>query len=94
MKYHYLIFIAFIFFSCNSHGQKNVANDEEAEYNKPVIDQLIKVGDKLDSPRTIQHWIYFANTTDRDNFMQLAKDNGYQIDDTTSLPDTVKPITT
>jgi uncharacterized protein (TIGR01619 family) len=47
--------------------------------NGRVIENLEEHGDKLEKERQVDHWIYFKSETDRENFIDSIKENGFEI---------------
>lgn len=57
-------------------------NEEIKEYmsNTKVVMNLSNAGDKLEKPRQVDHWIYFANEADRKCFIAYCERNKYKIE--------------
>lgn len=47
--------------------------------NRRVVYQLQEQGDDLQTPREIDHWLYFAAENDCDNFIKQVENQGYKI---------------
>ena len=47
--------------------------------NRHVVEQLEKEGDKLIKEREVDHWIYFKSESDRTEFLELIKNDGFTI---------------
>lgn len=47
--------------------------------NRRVVENLESHGDPLTKERQVDHWIYFKTQTDRENFLNRIKDEGFQI---------------
>jgi uncharacterized protein (TIGR01619 family) len=47
--------------------------------NLDLLDVFTKKGDTLETPREVNHWIYFARENDRELFAQMLTQYGYQI---------------
>jgi hypothetical protein len=59
-------------------------NEETLEYmnNMKVVMKLQEAGDKLIKPREVDHWAYFANLKDRQDFAIYVTDKGFKIKET------------
>jgi uncharacterized protein (TIGR01619 family) len=55
--------------------------------DRRIIDVLREKGDALATPRSVEHWLYFATAEDRDRFTAAAKELGFAIDDTEERDD-------
>lgn len=57
-------------------------NEETIEYisNQKVIMRLQKAGDKLDTPRQVDHWLYFKTESDRECFVYYAVSKKFRIE--------------
>lgn len=57
-------------------------NDETLEYigNSKVVLKLQQAGDKLQKPRAIDHWLYFASEKGREDFIAYAVAAGYKVE--------------
>jgi len=71
-------------------------NEETMEYisNQKVVMRLQKAGDKLDTPRQVDHWLYFKSEADRECFVYYAVSKKFRIEakengGNTSFPFTV-----
>lgn len=40
--------------------------------NQKVVEKLYEAGDKLDTPRQVDHWLYFKTEADRNCFISYA----------------------
>jgi uncharacterized protein (TIGR01619 family) len=63
----------------------------EAMANEKILHPLRLAGDKLDKPRLVDHWLFFANSQDRDQFMKYAAGEKFKIEGTGYLQDTELP---
>lgn len=56
-------------------------NEETMDYieNSKVVLKLEEAGDKLNKPRTIDHWLYFKTEKDRQGFIVYAQQNGFAV---------------
>ncbi|MFI5172190.1 MAG: DUF695 domain-containing protein, partial [Chitinophagales bacterium] len=48
--------------------------------NQKVLDQLVAQGDDLSKPRQVDHWIYFKDKKDRENFAKKVKTMNYKVE--------------
>ncbi len=57
-------------------------NEETLEFmsNQSVIDKLIAEGDNLTQARKVDHWIYFLNKKDLNDFTEYAKSQSFKIE--------------
>lgn len=57
-------------------------NEETIEYisNQKVVMRLQKAGDKLDTPRQVDHWLYFKSEADRECFVYHAVSKKFRIE--------------
>ncbi len=57
-------------------------SEEQSELisNRKLMDLLAAKGDKLESPRDVQHWAYFENQTDRNSFRDAIQLLGYRVE--------------
>lgn len=58
--------------------------DRQRISNMDLLDVFTKKGDTLESPREVNHWIYFSREVDRELFTQMILQRGYQKE---ALPD-------
>lgn len=67
---------------------------ETMEYmrNNKVLMSLQNAGDKLEKPRQVDHWIYFASEADRKCFIAYCEKNKYNIEATQTLTDVDMPF--
>jgi len=56
-------------------------NQYQSIENRRVIACLQKEGDNLTKERPVDHWIYFKDEIDRDNFLSKIKNDGFDIID-------------
>jgi hypothetical protein len=68
-------------------------NEETQEYmrNTKVTMQLQKSGDNLVQPRQVDHWAYFANTKDREDFTNYITAKGFNVEETNKATSGVLP---
>jgi regulator of RNase E activity RraB len=48
--------------------------------NQKVVAKLMEAGDKLDTERQVDHWLYFPNAKSRDSFALYAQAKGFKIE--------------
>jgi hypothetical protein len=46
-----------------------------------VVTRFEKGGDPLTNPRSVDHWCYFRNESDRARFIEKVRQEGFQVDD-------------
>jgi regulator of RNase E activity RraB len=46
--------------------------------NQKIINNLLEQGDRLVSPRRVDHWFYFMDSLQRDHFASWAIQNGFE----------------
>jgi regulator of RNase E activity RraB len=49
--------------------------------NHRLIESLVNQGDKIQKVRQVDHWIYFSSESDREQFANQIKLNGFKIED-------------
>lgn len=49
--------------------------------NRQLVDKLTDLGDHLEQPRTVQHWIYFSSEESRESFKESVRKDGFLIED-------------
>lgn len=56
-------------------------SEEIMEYitNTKVVLKLEEAGDKLEKPRTVDHFLYFKTVQDRNNFVTYSQSKGYKV---------------
>lgn len=59
-------------------------NEQTMEYmsNQSVLDKLIAEGDNLIQARQVDHWLYFSNKKDLNDFAEYAKGQSFKIEGT------------
>ena len=64
-------------------------NEEQRQTigNRKVCERLAHRGDSLDQPREIDHWIYFRETRQREQFQSTCMEMGFQTRGLTDSPD-------
>ncbi len=60
--------------------------------NALVIENLEKHGDKLEKERQVDHWIYFNSISDRENFIEAIKEDGFEIENKNKISDEENPF--
>ena len=50
--------------------------------NQKVLNALTDAGDKLVEPRSVDHWAYFGNETDRNCYINFVKKSGFKVEAT------------
>jgi uncharacterized protein (TIGR01619 family) len=50
-------------------------------FNRRVIENLEKNGDKLTEPREVNHWIFFRTTEGREKYIKNVKEKGFKVED-------------
>ncbi|WP_417350229.1 ribonuclease E inhibitor RraB [Flavobacterium alkalisoli] len=68
-------------FSSNTKSKFSTPSQNELSGNEFVIENLKQYGDSLIKPRKVNHWIYFKNELDRQNFIELIKKDGFTIEE-------------
>lgn len=63
----------------------------EAMANEKILHPLRLAGDQLDKPRLVDHWLFFANSQDREQFMKYAAAEKFKIEGTGYLKDAELP---
>jgi uncharacterized protein (TIGR01619 family) len=58
-------------------------NEETQEYmsNEKVLMKLSEAGDKLTTPRVVDHWLYFKSEKKMEKFIQFATDEKFKIEE-------------
>ncbi|MBN2191324.1 MAG: DUF695 domain-containing protein [Polyangiaceae bacterium] len=54
--------------------------------DRKVVEELEKNGDPLVQSRRVDHWVYFSTATDRDEFVEAAKQAGFALADVGDAP--------
>ncbi|MFC4099164.1 ribonuclease E inhibitor RraB [Paenibacillus xanthanilyticus] len=49
--------------------------------NRHIIHKLAQLGDRLDKPRDVHHWLYFHSAASRNQFKARVQQDGFQIVD-------------
>lgn len=47
--------------------------------NRRLMEQLVEHGDQIETPRPVTHWLYFATTDGRDEFVEEAAKEGFSL---------------
>lgn len=70
-------------------------NEETIEYinNQKVLMQLQKAGDKLETPRQVDHWLYFKTEADRECFMYFAVNTKFRVEAKEKRENALLPFT-
>jgi uncharacterized protein (TIGR01619 family) len=63
----------------------------EAMANEKLLHPLRLAGDKLDKPRPVDHWLFFANSHHRDQFMKYAAREKFKVEGKDYLKDAELP---
>ena len=65
-------------------------NEETIEFmqNLKVVTKLEDAGDKLDQPRQVDYYLYFATDKDRKAFIDLAVKNNFKVEASDLMKDT------
>lgn len=50
-------------------------------FDRSVVDALEKNGDSLTKPRRVDHWLYFESARDRQAFLEMALEMGFEVED-------------
>ncbi len=57
------------------------AKERQRIANRLLADRLRELGDDLESPRTVNHWIYFDSTEQRNRFKHIVHKVGFRIEE-------------
>ncbi|MBD3922035.1 DUF695 domain-containing protein [Paenibacillus sp. PR3] len=49
--------------------------------NRPLVDKLIELGDKLEKSRVVNHWIYFGSVEACDRFVENVQKDGFHLEE-------------
>lgn len=60
--------------------------------NDLVIRNLESYGDNLEKEREVDHWIYFASKTDRENFLESITEEGFKVIDKSEISSDENPF--
>jgi regulator of RNase E activity RraB len=55
--------------------------------NRRVVDSLQESGDKLETPRKVDHWLYFNSSEMLQQFKERIKEEGFNIEDESGQKD-------
>lgn len=56
-------------------------SDQQRMANRQLVDKLKALGDNLEKPRTVTHWIYFSTANSRNFFKEKVQNEGFHIED-------------